>query len=58
MLLRKSVYPNEYMNCWEKLNEIILAEKEEFYSNLNMEDITAADYMHAKRVYEDIEIKI
>ena len=58
MLLRKSVYPNEYMNCWEKFNEIILAEKEEFYSNLNMEDITAADYMHAKRVYEDIEIKI
>ena len=57
-MLRKSVYPNEYMNCWEKLNEIILAEKEEFYSNLNMEDITAADYMHAKRVYEDIEIKI
>ena len=30
--------------------------KEEFYSNLNMEDITDADYMHAKRDWEDFEI--
>ena len=58
MLLRKSVCPNEYIDNWEKFNEILLPEKEEFYSNLNIEDITAADYMHAKRVYEDIEIKI
>ena len=57
-MVRKSVYPNEYMDDWEKFNEILLPEKEEFYSNLNMEDITAADYMHSKRVYEDIEIKI
>ena len=27
-----------------------LPEKEEFYSNLNLEDITDADYMHGKRV--------
>ena len=32
-------------------------EKEEFYSNLNMEDITDADYMHVKRVCKDFEIK-
>ena len=29
-------------------NEIPLPQKEEFYSNLNMEDIIDADYMHAK----------
>ena len=34
-----------------------MPEKEEFYSNLNMEDITDADYMHAKRVCKDFEIK-
>ena len=33
--------------------ETSLAEKEEFYSNLNMEDITDADYMHAERVCKD-----
>ena len=28
------------MDDWEKFNETTLPEKEEFYSNLNMEDIT------------------
>ena len=31
------------MNEWEKFNETTLPEKEEFYRNLNMEDITEAD---------------
>ena len=34
-----------------------LPEKEEFYSNLNVEDNTDADYIHAKRVCKDFEIK-
>ena len=32
-------------------------EKEEFYSNVNMEDIADADYNHAKEVCKDFEIK-
>ena len=31
------------MDDWEKFDETTLLEKEEFYSNLNREDITAAD---------------
>ena len=31
------------MDDWEKFNETILPEKEEFYSILNMEEITGAD---------------
>ena len=31
------------MDDWKKFNEITLLEKEEFYSNWNMEDITDAD---------------
>ena len=38
------------MNDWEKFNETSLPEKEHFYSPLNMEDITDADYAHTKRV--------
>ena len=34
-----------------------LPEKEDFYSHLNMEDITDADNAHAKRVSKDFEIK-
>ena len=56
MLLRKSVYPDEYMDDWESFNET-LTEKEEFYSNLNIEDIIDAEYIHAKRNCKDFEIK-
>ena len=41
----------------EKFNEASLPEKEEFYTNLNMEDITDPDYMYAKKVCKDFEIK-
>ena len=29
----------------------------DFYSNLNMEDITDVDYKHAKKVWKNFEIK-
>ena len=48
-LLRRGVYPYEYMDDWEKFNETSLPEKEYFYSHLNMEDITDVDYTHAKK---------
>ena len=40
------------MDHWTKLNEALLPEKEDFYSHLNVEDITDAEYMHAKRFYK------
>ena len=40
LLLRKGVYPYEYMDDWKKLNKTKLREKEVFYINLNLEDIT------------------
>ena len=55
MLLRKGVYPYGYMDDWEKFNQTTLPEKEEFYSNLNMEYITDAGYMHWKRVCKDLK---
>ena len=57
-MLRKGVYPYEYMDNWEKVNDTTLPEKEEFYINLNMEDITDEDYMHGKIICKDFEIKI
>ena len=56
-MLRKDVYPNEYIDDWKKFNKASLPEKEDFYSHLNMEDITDADYAHAKKVCKDFEIK-
>ena len=38
-------------------NKTPLPEKGKIYSNLNMEDVTDLDYMYAKRVCKDFEIK-
>ena len=57
LFLRKGVYPHEFMDNWENLNKTLLPEKEEFYSNLNMENITDSDYNHAKRTCYDFEVK-
>ena len=43
LLLRKCVYSYGYMDEWEKFNEKLFPKKEEFYSNVNMEDITDAN---------------
>ena len=45
------------MDNWERFNEILLPNKEAFYSNLNMEDITDADYRHANKVFKEFKIK-
>ena len=45
------------MEDWETFNETLSPEKEDFYSHLNMEDITGADYALTKRVCKDFEIK-
>ena len=52
LLLRKVVYPYEYMDNWERFNETSLPNKEDFYRSLNMEEITDVDYMHAKKVFK------
>ena len=56
-LLRKGVYPYEYMNGWERFDETSLPDKETFYSSLNMENITDVDYRHAKRVFKNLTNK-
>ena len=45
------------MGDWEKFSETSSPKKEDFYSHLNMEDITHADYMLTKRVCKEFEIK-
>ena len=57
LLSRKGVYNYEYMEESEKFKEIKLSEKEEFYRNLYMKDITDTDYMHTKNACKDFKIK-
>ena len=57
LLLQNIFYPYEYMDDWEKFIVSLLSEKQDFYSHLNIENITDADYTQRKRVCKDFEIK-
>ncbi|KAK3784623.1 hypothetical protein RRG08_003431 [Elysia crispata] len=52
LLLRKGVYPYEYMDSWERFEETQLPPKEDFYSKLTDANISDRDYAHAQRVWE------
>ena len=56
LLLRKGVYPYEYMDNWERFNETLLPNKESFYSNLNMENIEDIDYGHGNNVFKILKL--
>ena len=56
LLLRKDVYPYEYMDKWEKFSIDKLPDKELFYSELNKEHITNEDYEHAQKVWDTFNI--
>ena len=51
LLLRKGVYPYDYMDAQERFAEVQLPPIEAFHSKLRDEDITAAEYQHAKNVW-------
>ena len=55
-MLRKSVYPYEYMDNWERLNETSLPSKESFYCNLNMENIDDIDCRHGNNVFNKFKL--
>ena len=57
LLLRKGVYPYEYMDSWEKFNETSLPSKEDFYSNLNMEDVDDIDYRHGNNMFKGFKLE-
>ena len=43
------------MDSWERFDEILLLNKEDFYSSLNIEEITYFDHMHAKRNLKNLK---
>ena len=57
LLLRKGVYPYEYVDNRERFSEISLPSKKGFYNNLNMEDINDIDYRHANNVFKRFKLE-
>ena len=50
-LMRKGVYPYEYMDTWDRFTEPKLPPKEAFYSRLSDTHISDEDYIHAQKVW-------
>ena len=56
-LLRKGIYPYEYTDDWSRFDEEQLPDESDFYSGLNMEEISGIDYRHAEKVFNKFKIK-
>ena len=54
--MRKGVYPYEYMDSWDRLNETSLPGKKDFYNRLNMENIMDIDHKRAARVSKEFKM--
>lgn len=57
LLLRKGVFPYEWLDDVEKLNETQLPPIEAFYSSLKGEGIDEKDYEHARKVWDAFGLK-
>ena len=52
LLMRKGVFPYDYLDSWEKLDEQALPPQPAFFSKLRQTGISDADYAHACSVWE------
>ncbi|XP_060873806.1 uncharacterized protein LOC132947517 [Metopolophium dirhodum] len=57
LVTRKGVYPYEFTDSWDKLEETILPRKEDFYSTLTEEHIDDEEYEHAVTVWNHFKCK-
>ena len=57
LLLRKGIYPYEYLDDWNKFNETQPPSIKDHYSNLNMKNISDKDYVRVKNVWNTFKIK-
>ena len=57
LLLRKGIYPYEYMNSWERFQETQLPAQEFFHSKLTDGNVSAEDYQHGQVVWDAFDCK-
>ncbi len=57
LLLKKGVYPYEYMDSFDKFNETKLPEINNFYSKLTGSTVSEEEYKHAQNVWNELKIK-
>lgn len=57
LLERKGVFCYDYVDSWEKLDETSLPHKKAFYSKLTNEKVSEENYLFAKKIWEEFNIK-
>ncbi|CAG9815919.1 unnamed protein product [Phaedon cochleariae] len=57
LLTRKGVFPYDYVDNVERLDESELPSIQNFYNKLNDTNISDDDYAHARKVWESFELK-
>ncbi|XP_018404835.1 PREDICTED: uncharacterized protein LOC108781382 [Cyphomyrmex costatus] len=57
LLTRKGIFPYEYIDYSEKLNESSLPPRESFYSSLTDGTVSESDYAHAVNVWQRFSIQ-
>ncbi|KYQ47211.1 hypothetical protein ALC60_13768, partial [Trachymyrmex zeteki] len=57
LLTRKGVFPYEYIDYSEKVNELYLPPRESFYSSLRDNTVSESDYAHAVNVWQRLSVQ-
>ncbi|KYN50748.1 hypothetical protein ALC56_10211, partial [Trachymyrmex septentrionalis] len=57
LLTHKGVFPYEYVDCAEKLQDTRLPPRESFYSSLTGDTVSESDYAHAANVWQRFSIR-
>ena len=57
LMSQKGVYPYDFMDSFEKFDQMELPTKDQFYSVLNDQHITDDEYDYAKKVWKTFKIK-
>ena len=56
LLMKKGVFPYDYLGSWAKSDVVELTPTEAFHSALNNSDIPAEDYSHAQALWREFDI--
>ncbi|XP_070529634.1 uncharacterized protein [Cardiocondyla obscurior] len=57
LLTRKGIFPYEYVDSVEKLDESSLPSRESFFSSLTGDTVSETDYAHAETVWQQFSIQ-
>ena len=57
LLVRKGIYPYEYMSSWDRFEETVFPPPEAFCSKLNMTGVSSKDYEHARSVWAEFGLR-